>query len=177
MKTEYEVRILEIDIEDVINKLESLGATLKGKYEQKRYVYDLNPAEKGKWIRLRTNGEKTTLTYKDVASSKIDGTKELEIEVSDFEKTNEFLERIGFYNKGYQENKRIQYELDGVEIDIDSWPLIPTYMEIEGNSEQEVLNMIDKLGMNKETITSLDVQSVYKEKYGIDLEKINELKF
>lgn len=176
MKTEYEVRILEINLEDTINKLEKLGATLIGKYEQKRYVYDLVPAEKGKWIRLRTNGEKATLTYKDVVSDKIDGTKELEFEVSDFEKTNEFLERIGFYNKGYQENNRIQYELDGVEIDIDTWPLIPTYMEIEGKSEEDVLNMINKLNMNKEKITSLDVQNVYKQ-YGIELEEIKELKF
>lgn len=177
MKTEYEVRILEINVKETIDKLEKLGAVLKGKYEQKRYVYDLQPIDNGKWIRLRTNGEKTTLTYKDVESDKIDGTKEVEITVSDFEGTNEFLEKIGFYNKGYQENTRIQYELDGLEIDIDSWPMIPTYMEIEGNSEQEVLNMIDKLDINKENVTSLDVQSVYKEKYGIDIQKIKELKF
>ena len=165
MKTEYEVRVLEIDKEKMIKKLEQLGAKLKGNYDQKRYTYDLKPVEQGKWIRLRTNGKETTLTYKDVISDKIDGTKEVEFVVSDFQKANEFLEKIGFKSKAYQENKRIQYELDGVELDIDSWPLIPTYMEIEGQTEKAVLDMIEKLEVDKEKVTSLDVQSVYMDKY------------
>ena len=37
--------------------------------------------QENKWIRLRTNGIKTTLTYKDAESNTIDGTKEVEIEV------------------------------------------------------------------------------------------------
>ena len=53
MKTEYEARILEINKEEFIKKLENLGATKVGDYIQKRYIYDFNPAIKGKWIRLR----------------------------------------------------------------------------------------------------------------------------
>ena len=68
MKTEYEIRILEIDKESIIKLLEGLGAIKKGEYNQKRYVYDLKPVQNGKWIRLRTNGNETTLTYKDVVS-------------------------------------------------------------------------------------------------------------
>ena len=97
MKTEYEIRILEINKEEMIKKLEKLGATKKGKFNQKRYVYDLRPAEKGKWIRLRTNGRVTTLTYKDIVSNTIDGTKEVEFDVEDFNKAIEFLEKLGFF--------------------------------------------------------------------------------
>lgn len=117
MKTEYEIRILEINKEEMIKKLEELGATKKGNFEQKRYVYDLKPVEKGKWIRLRTNGKVTTLTYKDIVSNAVDGTKEVEFEVEDFDKANEFLEKIGFKNRSYQENERIQYILNNLEID------------------------------------------------------------
>lgn len=120
MKTEYEVRVLEIDVEEMIKKIEDMGAKKIGEYEQKRYVYDIKPAEEGKWIRLRTNGKKATITYKDIVSKTIDGTKEIEVTVDDFETTNEFLEKIGFIHKNYQENRRIQYELDGIEIDFDS---------------------------------------------------------
>ncbi len=176
MRTEYEVRCLEINKEEIIRKLEKLGATKKGEFEQKRYVYDLKPKEDGKWIRLRTNGKKTTLTFKDIKSKTIDGTKELEIEVSNFEDTNELLEKIGFKHKGYQENRRIQYVLDDVELDIDSWPLIPTYLEIEGKSAEAVEKMIDKLKIDREKVTTLDVTSVYS-KYGIDIESIKVLKF
>ena len=85
MNTEYEVRVLEIDYEKIILKLKELGAEFKGEYNQKRYVYNTIPKCDGKWIRLRTNGKNTTLTYKSVEKQTIDGTKELEIEVSNFD--------------------------------------------------------------------------------------------
>lgn len=177
MKTEYEIRILEINKEEMIKKLEELGAIKKGEFEQKRYVYDLRPIEKGKWIRLRTNGKTTTLTYKDIVSNTINGTKEVEFEVEDFNKANEFLEKIGFESRSYQENERIQYILQNVEIDIDSWPMIPTYMEIEGQSEEEVTNIIKILNIDESKVTALNCDDIYKQMYKIDISKIKELKF
>ncbi len=177
MKTEYEIRVLEIDINKIINLSELLGAKKVGEYFQKRYVYDLNPVQNGKWIRLRTNGIKTTLTYKDIVSNTIDGTKEVEIEVDNFENTNELLNKIGYFSRSYQENKRIQYILEDVEIDIDSWPMIPTYMEIEGKNEEAVNNMLEKLNVDKEKITTLNCDDIYKNFYNIDISKIKNLKF
>lgn len=177
MKTEYEIRILEIDKESIIKLLEGLGAIKKGEYNQKRYVYDLKPVQNGKWIRLRTNGNETTLTYKDVVSNTVDGTKEVEFRVDDFEIVNEFLNKIGFSARNYQENKRIQYILDNVEIDIDTWPMIPTYLEIEASNEKEIYNMIKKLGLNDSKITLLNCDDIYRQIYNIDISKIKELKF
>lgn len=177
MKTEYEIRVLEIDKQQIIKKLEELGATKIGEFNQKRYVYDLKPVEENKWIRLRTNGIKTTLTYKNIESNTIDGTKEVEIEVDDFETTNELLERIGFKNKGYQENNRIQYLLNSVEIDIDSWPMIPTYLEIEGKSKSEVIKIKELLNIDENKVTALNCSDIYMEIYNIDISKIKELKF
>ena len=93
MKTEYEIRVLEIEKESIVKKLESLGAIQKGEYNQKRYVYDLKPIQKDKWIRLRTNGIETTLTYKDIESNTIGGTKEVEFKADSFEVANEFLNK------------------------------------------------------------------------------------
>lgn len=175
MKIEYEVRILEINQEDIIARLDEIGAKLKGDYLQKRYVYDFKPKQKGKWLRLRTNGDKTTLTIKNITSSKMDGTKELEIEVEDFDKMNLILKELGYTPKGYQENRRIQYLLDGVEVDIDMWPLIPTYLEVEGETEKEVYDMLKRLGISKENITTNDVEEIYLN-YGYDLNDIYILK-
>lgn len=177
MKTEYEVRILEIDKENIVRKLESLGAVKKGEYNQKRYVYDLKPVQKDKWIRLRTNGTDTTLTYKDIKSNTIDGTREVEFKVENFELTNEFLNKIGFIARNYQENKRIQYILDSVEIDIDTWPMIPTYLEIEAKSEKEVNDMVKRLELDSSKITTLNCDDIYRKIYNIDISKIKELKF
>ncbi len=176
MNTEFEVRILEIDVDKITKKLESLGAVKKFDYLQRRYVYDFIPKQNKKWIRLRTNGEVTTLTIKDIVSEKIDGTKELEIEVDNFDKTNSILKELGYQPKGYQENRRCQYILDGVEFDIDSWPFIPTYLEIEGNCEEEVYEILDKLEIDKEKVTTKDVEGIYSD-YGYDLEKIKNLVF
>ena len=176
MNTEYEVRILEIDKASFINKLEKLGAEKVGDFFQKCYVYDFNPVVKGKWIRLRTNGDESTLTIKNIVSPLIDGTKEIEIIVSDFDKCNYILSELGYKAKSYQENKRVRYILDGVEIDIDTWTMLPTYVEIEGKSEEEVMTVVKKLGYNEDKITTLDVDSIYK-KYGYNLNGIDELKF
>ena len=175
MHTEYEVRILEIDVDSIKKKLDEVGATFEWDRVQKRYVYDFIPKVDSKWIRLRTNGIKTTLTIKDLVTSKIDGTRELEIEVDDFLNTNKILEELGYTPRNYQENRRIQYKLDGVEIDIDSWPMIPTYLEIEGSSEEEVYKIVEKLGYKLEDTTTRDVEGIYND-YGYDVLEINDLR-
>lgn len=176
-RIEYEVRVLEINKEEIQVKLKQLNAVLIEDVFQKRYVYDFKPVVPSKWIRLRTNGTTSTLTIKNVESSNIDGTKEVEIEVSDFDTTNEILGELGYIPRGIQENKRIKYDLNGVEVDIDTWPRIPTYLEIEGTSEEEVYNTLELLGIPKEKATSLDVQSIYEEIYGINLDKEPNLSF
>lgn len=174
---EYEVRVLDIDKEEVLKKLHDLGAVLIGDFFQKRYLYDFKPVNPSKWIRLRTNGTKSTLTIKNVEKATVDGTKELEIEVSDFQLTNEILNELGYIPRGIQENKRLQYELNGVEIDIDTWPKIPTYLEIEGSSEKEVFDTLALLEIEKVKATSLDVENIYQEVYGIDLQEETYLSF
>ena len=176
MKTEYEVRILEINHNDLIKKLTELNAEFKFEALQQRYVYDVKPKQDNKWIRLRTDGNKTTITIKDLTAKTIDGTKELEIVVDDFDKANELLEELGYKNRGFQQNKRTQYILDGVEIDLDRWPLIPEYMEIEGPSIEKVEEALTKLGISKDKIVTLDVASIYNH-YGFDGEHLADLNF
>ena len=177
MHTEYELRVLDIDTEKVIKKLEELGAEKIAEFNYKRRVYNFHPAVDHKWIRLRTDGKKTTLTIKKLESFEIDGTKELEIEVSDFEETNLVLNELGYTAHTYQENKRIRYMLNGVELDIDSWPYIPTYLEIEGKSEEAVKDMVKLLEVDENKITSIDVQGVFKIFYNIDIAEVPVVKF
>ena len=166
---EYEVRVLDINVEEIKNKLKELNASLVEEVFQRRYVYDFHPVNPDKWIRLRTNGKVATLTIKEVNKDTIDGTKELEIVVDDFDTTNKILNELGYKPRAVQENKRIKYDLNGVEIDIDTWPRIPSYLEVEGKSEEEVYRTLDILGIPKDSVTALNTQSIYKEIYGIDI--------
>ena len=101
MHTEYEVRVLDIDKDKLIKKLDKLGAQKIADFDYKRRVYNFNPAVSHKWIRLRTDGKKTTLTIKKLESLDIDGTKELEIEVSNFDETNDLLNELGYKSHTY----------------------------------------------------------------------------
>ncbi len=177
MHTEFEVRVLDVDEKKIIEKLENLNAKKIADFDYKRRVYNFNPPTDHKWIRLRTDGKRTTLTIKKIESFEIDGTKEMEIEVSDFEETNKMLEELGYKAHTYQENKRTRYVLNDVEFDIDSWPYIPTYLEIEGKNEETVRNMLKLLEVDKSKTTSLDVQGVFKEFYNIDIAKVPIVKF
>ena len=176
MNSEFEVRVLDINKDEFINKIESSGAKFVNKYDQVRYVYDFNPKIENKWIRLRTDGFKTTLTIKEYRDTSIGGTKEIEIEVSDMKKTDEILEELGYKKRSIQENRRIRYVLDDVEIDIDTWPHLNTYVEFEANSKEEVIKILDKLNIPLEDTTTMDAQDIYLSK-GFSLEDLNNLKF
>ena len=64
MAVEYEARVLEIDKEKLEKKLIALGAKKVADFDYKRKVYNFKPASRNKWIRLRTDGKKSTLTIK-----------------------------------------------------------------------------------------------------------------
>lgn len=174
MRTEIECRLLNVDVEKFIRKLKENNATFMGDWIQIRNCYDFNPVKKNSWIRLRTNGIETTLTIKEINNSKIDGTKELEIVVSDFKMTDEILNKLGYIARSKQENRRIRYVLDEVEIDIDFWPQIPAYVEFEAEDEEKIIRLCSKLGINYKEMTSLDVQNIYQ-KYGITLSNYSKI--
>lgn len=175
---ENELTILDIDKNEFVAKLESLGAKrITDERLQKRFVYDFNPVDRNKWIRLRTNGEKATLTIKEIQENSKMNAKEMEIVVSDFETTNEMLEELGYTHRNYQENLRQVFMLDGVEISVDSWPLIPPYAELEGKDLESINKVMQKLGVSQDKITTLDVTSIYKEIYNIDILSMKELEF
>lgn len=177
MKIEYEIRFLEINQEEILRKLKALKAKEIGNWLQIRKTYDLINPNPNSWVRLRTNGKTTTLTVKEIGSAKIDGTKEAEIVVDDFDETDLILSKIGLKARNYQENRRHQFVYKDVEIDIDSWPLIPTYLEIEGNSEAAIKSVCKDLGLDYSKSTTMDVTDIYNKVYNIDLLNIKTLTF
>ena len=177
MHIEFEARVLDINQKEVEKRLIELGAEKVADFDYKRKVYDFNPKTDNKWIRLRTDGNTTTLTIKEYVENSIDGTHEMEIKVSNFDETDKILNELGYVAHTYQENKRTRFVLNGVEIDIDSWPYIPTYVEIEGKNTEEVEKMVDLLKLDKSKMTTIDVQSVYKDFYKIDVKNMPILKF
>lgn len=121
-----------------------------------------------KWIRLRKSKDKVTITIKHILASNNSGIEQMlehEIQVNSLEEGNSFLESLGYAYKSFQEKERISFKLDDFEIDIDTWPGIPTYLEIEGDSKKELETIINKLGYKWSDTISCTADKVY-EKYG-----------
>ncbi|OLT40071.1 adenylate cyclase [Saccharomonospora sp. CUA-673] len=176
MPIEHEAKILDIAPEATEKLiLDKGGQKLREKF-MRRYVYDITPGDESKWIRLRDTDGETTLTVKEITSDAIDGTHEVEVGVDDFAATNALLGMLGFTPKSYQETKRTSFILDGAQVEIDTWPQIPPYLEIEAGSKDEVVRVAALLGYTEADLTGENTIKIYAH-YGIDLNKITELKF
>lgn len=176
MPIEHEAKVLDITPEDIERLILDRGGQKLGDKFMRRFVYDVVPGDRSKWIRLRDTGTETTLTVKEITSDEIDGTHEVEVEVDDFATTNALLEMLGYTPKSYQENKRTSFMLDGAQLEIDTWPLIPPYLEIEAGSKDEVVRVAGLLDYREDQLTGENTLKVYA-RYGIDLTTINDLRF
>lgn len=180
MPTEYEAKILDIDPGDIAKRVIDAGGRVVGSSLQRRYVYDIEPGDQSRWIRLRESGTlsgaKTTLTVKHIRHDGIDGTDEVEVTVDDFDRTHQLLGLQGFTAKAYQENRRTSYLVDGAEVEVDEWPMIPPYVEIEGMDRQHVIEVAALLGFRQNELTAENTTKVYA-RYGIDLAEHTDLRF
>lgn len=182
---EIEIKFLDIDRLALEGKLASLGAQKVADYHYRRVVFDypdFSLDKQGAWVRLRDEGEKVTLTFKKRLTNDFhslkgdDGMYEKETVVEDFDATREILLKIGLIEKMYQENKRTRYLVDGVECDIDTWPLLNPYLEIEGKSWDEVYRVAEKLGFKKEEAKIFSANQIYRLK-GLDDRNYTRLTF
>ncbi|MGB9732867.1 MAG: class IV adenylate cyclase [Candidatus Micrarchaeales archaeon] len=173
---EIETKIDGIDVKEVKKALKRLGANAAKSKLFRRYVFNLEEkAGEDRFIRLRSDGKKSTLTYKHRQGTSLANTEEVETEVKDFDATARILSAI-LPEPLYQENKRTSYNLDGVEISIDEWPKLPPILEIEADSEEKIKETIDKLGIKGRVLGNISWEKVYS-LYGMDLRKFKILKF
>jgi len=173
--TEYEIKILDVPTDDALSKISKLGLIKHNEITFKRYIYEIDN-QPGAWIRLRSDGLKSTLAYKNFKKDSIDGMEEVEISVDNIDDTNKLLEAIGFKATKYQENKRTLFTNDEIEISVDEWPRIPSYIEIEGKNQQVVEEYITKLGFNKHKKTSKPTSAIY-EMNNLDIDSFKKLTF
>ena len=138
--------------------------------------FEINP---NKWVRLRKSNDKVELTVKhiyDKNNDKIQKVKEFEIQVSDLDETNKLLEEVGLVRRNYQEKIRYSYVYKSAEIELDIWPNLEPYMEIECDDATVIDEIVSLLEFDDKRIVSMNTEGLYREK-GIDILKISDLKF
>jgi adenylate cyclase, class 2 len=151
MQTEIEAKFLSIDHTELRTKLHEAGAACEQPMRlMRRKIYDFPDGKLDKidaWVRLRDEGAMITLSYKQQQSKNLHGTKEAIVTVDNFEMVDSILLTIGLVQKAYHETKRESWTLDGVHIDLDEWPWVKPYIEVEGTSAAAVSRIASLLGL------------------------------
>jgi len=171
MQTEIEAKFPAIEADKVRTALVGAGAQQEHEerlMRRKNFDYpDKSLESKGGWIRVRDEGDKVTLAYKQLHDRSLHGTKEVSLAVEDFDRMVQFLESVGFKQTSYQETKREKWLLDWVEVTIDTWPWVPSFVELEGPSEEAVKSVAAKLGFNWSQAMHGSVENIYQMHYDV----------
>lgn len=171
MKHEYEAKFLSIDVAAIQAKLTALGATQTfPRTLLTRKIFENDALDNGAWVRLRDEGTRSTLTLKQVTdSTTIDGTTEIETAVTDLHAMADILRRLGLREVRYQENYREEWRLGEVAFDFDTWPDLPTFVEIEGPDEASVRQASALLDLDYAEARFGSVDEIYKSEMGRDI--------
>jgi len=166
---EIEVKILEINVEEVEEKLKKMGAEKVFEGEVVSIYFDFpdkSLEKEGKILRLRQKGDKVILTYKELISQdKAKIMDEYELNVDDFESMKKIFEGIGLCPLYQFRKHRTTYKLKRTHFEIDKYPDIPAFLEIETPDLSTIDEMISELGFPKEKVNSYSIKDVL-EYYG-----------
>lgn len=174
---EMEIRILEIDVHSMRNKLLSLGCTKVKEENQINLIYDFPNKKllnnKG-YARIRiiedlmTNKTTNYMTVKKLLSSeKYKIMDEHETEILSSDQGKKILESLGLCLvqgiKKYRESYKFKDTL--IEIDINQKDFCPfPYIEIESHDENQIKEVVRLLGYAMEDTTSKTIYEILKDK-------------
>jgi adenylate cyclase class 2 len=184
---ELEVKFFDINLPDIRRKLTQVGATVKIPQRLMRRVVfggEANSAMSCTYARVRDEGNNhITMSAKySAAGGEIASQMETEVVVSDFEACVSALVAFGLTITNHQENKRETWQMsDGTLVELETWPDLPNYMEIEGKSVDAIKKTADTLGLNWERHTTDSTDRLYASHTGLSAvelkSKLSDLRF
>ncbi len=102
-------------------------------------------------------------------------------ESASFETLIPFIEAFGLDKRNYQENFREEWELESdgqtIKFDLDTWPGVPEWIEVEAKTPADVETGLRLLGLENEPRYYGPTDETYREKYHINILPISELTF
>ena len=181
MHREIEVKFLEIDKEALKTTLRELGAIDAGEdlldetiwYDKEMKWRDVEH----KFVRMRVRKDSASLSFKKRHSHDIGGVEEIEFKTHDIEMARLFLERLDLIPFRHQQKLRHTFSLDGVTVDIDTWPQIPTYVELEGESEEDLRSVAAKIGFSWSNARLESARQIIEKVYGIKMGDMKHFTF
>jgi len=166
MKKEIEIKILNINPRKLRNTIKKLGGKQILRPTLLRELYFESPSGERVYssFRLRSEGEKNFLTLKVKRNDKrFEIRDEYEVEVSDFAVTKSILELAGFKIFRQREKIRESYCVGTAHIEVDTYPGMRPYAEIESTNKKEIEKFIEKIGFPLEYATKKTATEVIRD--------------
>lgn len=181
MEVEYEGRILDINPAEIRKKALALGGRMKAPLTlYRRSVFKLCDVERG-FVRVRDEGDKTTMTAKIFKDK--DFPQEYELQVKDsFGNGQAFLRALNLKEKAYHETIREKWHIprrvggasELCELTIDYIPGLPAYSEIECKSQRDLRRASALLGVKYSDLVFGGYGNVFVHYYGMAARDIND---
>ncbi|MEO6761786.1 MAG: CYTH domain-containing protein [Candidatus Saccharimonadales bacterium] len=172
MNQEIEVKFLDVEFSDIRRQLTELGGVCKQPSQlMKRAVMDYpdkrlrDRKDVWSWIRIRDEGNRILITYKQVAKNDSRRTDEIEYEASSYDSAVKTFEAIGLKKWSEQETRREAWECNGCEVMLDEWPWIPPLIEIEGPDISDVRDLSKLLNLSWANHEKGNADVVYRMHY------------
>jgi len=174
MPHEIETKVLDINKAEIIKKIIALGAQ---KIQETRWVVDwyrLKGITEGKdpwFLRIRSNlSGKHEVTWK--AKSEITGIARKHKEINFFtenpQELSDLFEEIGLEKYAHQEKDRTSFKHADCTFDIDQYPGMPAFLEIEASSEEKIKEAIILLGLENNKTWAKGERILIQEVYHLD---------
>jgi adenylate cyclase class 2 len=179
MAIEQEIKFLGIDLSEIRAHLQALGADcIEPERLMRRTILDFPDHRLGAhsaWVRVRDEGDRVTMSYKQFFSESLQGMEEKELTIQDYEAGIGFLQAIGLVSRSFQESRRETWEYHGSTITLDTWPWLPAFMEIEGESEEGLRSVVEDLGFSWEDGIYGGIVEVFKRYYDVTSDEVNTI--
>jgi adenylate cyclase class 2 len=78
---------------------------------------------------------------------------------------SKFFEKLGYICTCYYEKKRTEFNLKNLKVEMDEYPKIKPFIEIEASSAKQIDALVKELGLEKNESTSETINEVIKRKY------------
>ncbi|MDR2934227.1 MAG: CYTH domain-containing protein [Rickettsiales bacterium] len=181
MKKEIELKFCPVNKDEIRKKLSVAGFKMITPEFLMHRITFANPNLTDRWGRVRQEANKITMAIKRVVDKNtIDGTEEIEVVVPSVDIGVSFMAAVGFFPKSNQENYREIWQKNDVEATLDTWPGLPTMIEIESlNTDNDITEniyaTIDALGFDKKNAQFGSIDLVYENVLNIPWKYICEL--
>jgi predicted adenylyl cyclase CyaB len=178
MDIELECKFIKQNHDLIRKKLKEHGAELIQKERlMVRANYDFPDyrlfKEHKAWVRVRDEGDVVILSYKQSDDSTLKGMQAVDLRVDSFERANDFCLALGMIKKAYQETKRESWLLGDVQVELDTWPWLSPYVELEAPNETSLKNVAKMLGFDIGKALYGSVIPAYQAEYKITAEEMS----